>query len=146
MPDFPLGRVARATSTGELGQQQFQIVLLAPHQNETKQGYEMQLLHPGRWCHLGRFPVGLARRPCLTSLTLGIWIPGRTNVVVFSQWEVVRHSGHCKFHSCALCREVSHQGRNEQGTTPRTPNHLAPPKSRNNAASFFFSAGHLIPK
>jgi len=42
MPDFPLGRVAGATSTGELGipyvQQQFQTVLLAPHQDGTKQG------------------------------------------------------------------------------------------------------------
>jgi len=42
MPDFPLRRVAGETSTGELGiphgQQQFQIVLLAPHQDGTKQG------------------------------------------------------------------------------------------------------------
>jgi len=39
--DFPLGRVAGATTT-ELdifhGQQQFQVVLLAPHQDGTKQG------------------------------------------------------------------------------------------------------------
>jgi len=43
MPDFPLGRVAGSTSTGELGmphgQQQFLIVLLAPHQDRTKQGW-----------------------------------------------------------------------------------------------------------
>ena len=43
MPDFPLGRVAGAASTGELGmlhgQQQFQIVWLAPHQDRTKQGW-----------------------------------------------------------------------------------------------------------
>jgi len=41
MSDFPLGRVAGATSTGELvphGQQQFQRVPLAPHQDGTKQG------------------------------------------------------------------------------------------------------------
>jgi len=42
MPDHPLGRVAWATSTGELGkahsQQQFKIVLLAPHQDGIKQG------------------------------------------------------------------------------------------------------------
>jgi len=42
MPYFPLGRFAWATSTGELGipqgQQQFQVVLLAPHQDGTKQG------------------------------------------------------------------------------------------------------------
>jgi len=43
MPDFPLRRVAEATVPGELGiphgQQQFQIVLLAPHQDRTKQGW-----------------------------------------------------------------------------------------------------------
>jgi len=42
MSSFPLGRVAGATSTGELrmphGQQQSQIVGLAPHQDGTKQG------------------------------------------------------------------------------------------------------------
>ena len=39
---FALGRVAGATSIGQLGippgQQQFQIVLLVPHKNGTKQG------------------------------------------------------------------------------------------------------------
>jgi len=43
MLDFPLGRVARATSTEKLGmthsQQQFQIVQLAPHQDGAKQGW-----------------------------------------------------------------------------------------------------------
>jgi len=44
MPGFPLVRVAltRATALAELGiphgQQQFQIVLMAPHQNGTNQG------------------------------------------------------------------------------------------------------------
>jgi len=42
MPAFPLRRVTRATALGGLeiphGQQQFQIVLLGPHQDETKQG------------------------------------------------------------------------------------------------------------
>ena len=33
---------------------------------------EMQLLHPGLGRHLGRFPVGLTSRACLTSLPLGI--------------------------------------------------------------------------
>jgi len=42
MPAFPLGRVAGAISIEGLGiphgQQHFQIVLLAPHQDGTKQG------------------------------------------------------------------------------------------------------------
>jgi len=42
MPAFPLVRVAAAAALGGLGiphgQQQFQIVLPAPHQDETKQG------------------------------------------------------------------------------------------------------------
>jgi len=42
MRAFPLGRVAAATALGGLGiphdQQQFQIVLLAPHQDGTEQG------------------------------------------------------------------------------------------------------------
>jgi len=40
---FRLGEIAGATALGGLGiphsQQQFQIVLLAPHQDETKQGW-----------------------------------------------------------------------------------------------------------
>ena len=40
---FPLGRVARTTALGGLGishgQEQFQLVLLAPHQDGTKQGH-----------------------------------------------------------------------------------------------------------
>ena len=42
MPAFPLGRVEAATALGGRriphGQQQFQIVRLTPHQDETKQG------------------------------------------------------------------------------------------------------------
>jgi len=61
MPGFPLRRVAGATSIGELviphGQQQFQIVLLAPHQDGTnKVGDAITPLGLGR--HLGRFPGG----------------------------------------------------------------------------------------
>jgi len=33
---------------------------------------EMQLLHLGLGRRLGRFPMGLARRACLTSLSLGV--------------------------------------------------------------------------
>jgi len=107
---------------------------------------KMQLLHLGLGRHLRRFPVGLVSMSCLTSLLLGIldtW-PGRANVVVFSHLgEVVRHSGLCEFHSCALCREMSNQGRNLGGTIPGRQITGAP-KSRNNVASFFFNAVHLL--
>jgi len=126
MPGFPLRRVAGATSTGELviphGQQQFQIVLLAPHQDGTKQGRRCNYT-TRPWTTSGSLSRGLASRACFTSLSLAFWIHGRTNVVVSSQLELIRHSGLCEFHSCALCREVSHQGRNEGGTMPLAPNH-----------------------
>jgi len=41
-----------------------------PRRNQARS--EMQLLHLGLGRHLGHFPVGLARRACLTSLSLGI--------------------------------------------------------------------------
>ena len=69
--------------------------------------------------HLGRFAVGLISRTCLTNFCGAFWIHGRTNVVVFSQFEeVLRPSGLCEFHSCTICREVSHQWRNEDGAMP----------------------------
>jgi len=55
----------------------------------------MQLLHLGLGRHLGRFPVGLASRACLTSLPLDILDTWPNNVIIFSHLgEVVRHSGH----------------------------------------------------
>jgi len=67
----------------------------------------------------------------------------RINVVVFSQLgEVVRHSGLCEFHSCVLCREVSHQGRNEGAQCPGRRITWGRPK----AASLFCIAVHLLPK
>jgi len=67
--------------------------------------------------------------------------------VVFSQLgEVVRHSGLYEFYSCALCREVSHQGRKKGASLRRTPNHWGGPKSRNNVVNFFFNPIHLLPK
>ena len=53
MPDFPLGRVTGATSIGEvkipLSQQQFQIVLLDPHQDETQERLKMLVIPPRSW-------------------------------------------------------------------------------------------------
>jgi len=59
-------------------------------------------------------------------------------LVVFSQLEVVRYSGFCGFHNCGLCREVSHQGRNDRGSMPRAP------KSCNKV--FLSVQHHLLPK
>jgi len=86
---------------------------------------EVQTLHLVFGRPLGCFPVDLASRTCLTSLSWAFWIHGRTNVVVISEFgEVVRHSGLCEFHSCAL----------------------GAPKSPNNVAGFFFNTVHLLPK
>ena len=79
---------------------------------------EMQLLHLGR--PLGRFHVGLASRACLTSLSWGIldtWPNYRSCVLS------IRRSGSTFralriWQSCEICREVSHQGRNEGETMP----------------------------
>jgi len=79
-------------------------------------------------------PVFVGHSEYMTELTL----------VVFSQLKVVRHSGFFGFHSYALCREVSHQGGNDGGSMPHTPNHWGAPKSRNKV--FFFNAIHLLPK
>jgi len=53
-------------------------------------------------------------------------VAGATSIgelVIFSQVEAVRYSGLFEFHSCALCREVSHQVRNDGDTMPRAANH-----------------------
>ena len=149
-PDFPLGRVAGATFIGQLeashGQQQFQIVLLVPHQNGTKQGrkcnYSTQALDDIWVAFPWVQPAGLAS----SVFRWVFWIHGRTNVVVFSQLgEVVRHSEHCEVHSHALCREVSHQEHN-RGHDALGAESLGSAKIRNNVASFLFNARHLIPK
>jgi len=50
-------------------------------------------------------------------------------MAVISQFgQVVTHSGLCKFHSCALFREVSHQGRNEEGKGAEYPGRRKVPK------------------
>jgi len=112
MPTFSLWWVPWAAALGELGiphgQQQFQIILLAPHQDGTQQGrrcsHSIGLGRP-----LGRFPVGLARRLASPVFRWVFWTHGRTNVAGISRFvEVGRHSELCEFHSCALCHEVSH--------------------------------------
>ena len=95
----------------------------------------MQSLHLGLGRSLGRFSVVLVSRTCLTSLSGSFWIHGRTMAVVISEFrEVVRYSGLCKFHSGALCCEVSRQGRKEGA-----PNHRGVLKSPNDVARFFFN-------
>jgi len=117
----------------------------APRRDQARS--EMQLFHLGLGRLLGRFPVDFASRTCLTSLSWGFWIHGRTNIAVISQFgEVVRDSGLCEFHSCALCCESSHLGSNERGKMPRAPNQWGAPKSPNNVASFTFNTVQLLPK
>jgi len=88
-----------------------------PRRDQARSMMKSRHLVHGR--HLGRFAVGLISRTCLTNFCGAFWIHGRTNVVVFSQFEeVLRPSGLCEFHSCTICREVSHQWRNEDGAMP----------------------------
>jgi len=130
-PAFPLGRVTGATALGGLGiyhgQQQVQIALLAPHQDGATQcrrcSHSTWALDD-LWVALPWvLPAGLVS----LVFRVAFWMHGRTNVAVISQFgQVVRHSGLCKFHGCALFREVSHQGHNEEGKgvrMPRAPNH-----------------------
>ena len=77
MPAFPRGMVAEDAAAGlgiSHGQQQFQIDLLAPHQDEAKQGrrYSHSTWVLGLGWLLNRFFVGLARWTCLASLSWGI--------------------------------------------------------------------------
>jgi len=131
MPAFPLGRVAGATAPEGLGiprdQQQFQIVLLAPHHDGTKQGRRCR---QSNWSFDDisvAFPWVSPAGHASPVFCGAFWIHGGTNVVAFSRFRefkrkkilVVRHSGLSEFHSFAICREVSHQRRNEGGTTPK---------------------------
>jgi len=108
----------------------------------------MQLLHPRLGRHLGCFPLGFSQQglPHQSFVGHSVYMAQLTLVVFFKLGEVIQHLGLCEFDSCALCREVSHQGRNEEGSMPRTPNHWRAPKSRNNVVRFFFNAIHLLPK
>jgi len=46
---------------------------------------------------------------CLVNFPGTFWTHGRTNVAGIPGFgEVAQHSGLCEFHSCALCRKVSH--------------------------------------
>jgi len=57
-----------------------------------------------------RFAVGSARRACLTSLLVGIpWYLAEL-MWLYSLSKEKWFDIQCKFHSCALCCEVSHQG------------------------------------
>ena len=118
-PAFPLGRVVGGNSPRRTWNISWSTVISDSSNDSTPRWdqamSEMQSLHLGLGQPLGRFAVDLASKTCLASLSCGI-LHGRTNVAVVSQLgQVVWHSGLCKFHSCALCREVSHQGRNEDG-------------------------------
>jgi len=92
--------------------------------------------------------VDKSKWPVFLQNASGNPIHGPTSVVFSQLGEVVRHSGLYKFqfHSCPLCLELSHQGRNKGASMPRAPNHWGAPKSRNNVVNFFFNAIHLLLK
>jgi len=115
MPAFPLRRVAGAEALRGLeishGQRQFLVNLLAPHQKGTKQGrrcshstWSMNDLWAAfPWVYPARLASSVFRGTYCTH--------ARTNVAGISRFgEVVRHSGLCEFHSCALCRIASYRG------------------------------------
>jgi len=65
---------------------------------------------------------------------------GRSNVAVISQFEqVVRHSGLCKFHSCALVAKCYTRDKMRGKQYPRAP------KNPNRGVNFFFNTVHLLP-
>ena len=102
------------------GQQQSQIVLLAPHQNGTKQGRKCNhstwslddLLVALSWV----YPARLASPIFSEAFRTG----GQNyNVPGISRFgEVVRHSALCEFLGCALCHEVSHRERRRGDIDP----------------------------
>jgi len=98
MPVFPLGRDTGAAAL-ELGIPHVQLVLLAPHQDETKQGRRCSHSTSALDDLWTAFPwvksAGLAS-PVFRG---AFWTYGRTNVYVPSQFrEVVPHLGLCEFH------------------------------------------------
>jgi len=107
---FPLGRVARAAALGGLalpqGQQSL-IVLLAAHQDGTKQGpkcsHDTKSLDDLWAAFPWVKPAGLAS----SNLREAFWTHGRINVAGSSLFgDVARHSGLYEFHSCSLFRNV----------------------------------------
>ena len=108
---FPLWKVVAQAALGghEIchDQQQSQIVLLAPHQDWTKQGrrcshctWPLVDLAALRWVS----PPGLAS----PTFPEAFWSRGRTIAAEMSLFqEVTRQYELYEFHSCALCREIS---------------------------------------
>ena len=65
---------------------------------------------------------------------------------MFSQFEeVFRPSGLCEFHSCIICREVSHQWRSEGGTM-RGRNHWGADAEKSQQCRKLFLQCSLLPK
>ena len=90
------------------GQQQFRIVLLAPHQDGAKQGQKCSRFIWSLDDLWAAFPVDVASRT--SSICRGaFWTHGWSNVAGISWlgWKVVPHSRLCEFQSSTLCREVS---------------------------------------
>jgi len=99
---FPLGRVAGAISI-ELGkphgQQQFQIDLLAPHQDGTKQGRRCSYSPPRPWTTSGSLSREFSQQGLSHQSFVGRsgYMTQLTSVVFSQLGEVVRHSGSANF-------------------------------------------------
>ena len=71
---------------------------------------EMHSLHLGLGWSLNRFSVGLASWTCLANLSYMAETDILISVLSQFRGDVIPRSRLCEFHSCALCREVSHHG------------------------------------
>jgi len=109
---FPLERIV----AGEVAQRSWNTsrstaipdILLAPDQGGTKQN-RTWATPSGPWTTSGPLFHGLASRTCLTILSWDIldkW-PKQAEVTLFGG-EVIRYSSLYEFHSCTVCRSVSH--------------------------------------
>ena len=114
---FVMGRMVGAAAPGGLeiphGFQQSQIVLLAAHQDGTKEGRRCRRFIYFLDDFWAAFPwvYCVANRTLVSLIFPGtFWSYGRSNVAEISRFkrEVARHSGFYEFYSCALCRYVSH--------------------------------------
>ena len=116
---FPLVRVAGSADLGGLGiprgQQQYQIVPLAPHQDGTKQGRRCSQSTWSLDTHwAGALSDGYSQQYMLHQASL--WYSGHitesTKLGSLDRFgrELARNFGFYKFHSCSLCHKVLQSG------------------------------------
>ena len=114
MPAFPIRRVVGAAARRGLGiphgQQQSQIILLTPHQDGTKQGRRL-VTPPGPWTTSGPPFRGFSQQDLPLQSFVGHSRRMAEPMQLGSRFEEKWFNicGFCEFHSCALCRKVSHR-------------------------------------